>query len=171
MSESKVCTRCHITKPLDQFPWGKDRRLKAGGAYKSQCKACQNERAKKWQSENYERAVKNQKRWRADNYDRWRERNDAANQRRWAAIRAQTPAWVDQAKIDEVYAAARALREAGHDAEVDHIVALQGVDACGLHVHWNLQIVTRKQNLQKKNHSNHDAHDVPNAWDVYCTLA
>lgn len=169
MSETKRCTRCEITKPISEFPWGKDFRLKAGGAYKSQCKACMNERAKAWQSANYERAAANTKRWRKDNYDQWRERNDAANRRRWAAIKAQTPPWADLKKIEAVYAAARALREAGHDAEVDHIVALQGVDASGLHVHWNLQIVTRKQNLQKRNRSNHNAHDIPNAWDIFCT--
>lgn len=170
MSE-KECTRCHVTKPISDFPWGKDRRLVAGGSYKSQCKACANERAKTWQAKNYDRAFANQKRWREENYEQWRESNDAANKRRWDAIKAQTPPWADVTKIEEVYAAARALREAGHDAEVDHIVALQGVDACGLHVHWNLQIVTRKANLQKRNRSNHDAYDVPNAWDTYCTVA
>lgn len=171
MMESKTCTRCQQTKPTTEFPWGKDFRLKAGGAYKSQCKACANARAKSWQNANYERAVANTMRWREENYARWRKSNDASSKRRMAALKAQTPPWADLAKIEEVYAAARALREAGHDAEVDHIVALQGVDASGLHVHWNLQIVTRKQNLQKRNRSNHDAYDIVNAWERYCTLA
>lgn len=171
MSETRQCTRCQITKPLSEFPWGKDKRLLAGGAYKSQCKGCANERAKKWQSENYERAVANTMRWRSENYEQWRRSNDASTKRRMAALKAQTPAWADLAKIEEVYATARALREAGFDAEVDHIVPLQGVDASGLHVHYNLQIVTRKQNLQKRNRSNHGAHDIPNDWDTYCSIA
>jgi len=171
MSETKQCTRCQTTKPLSDFPWGKDYRLKAGGAYKAQCKACANARAKAWQQDNYDRAYENQKRWRVENYAQGRKRNDLANKRRLATIKAQTPAWADLAKIEEIYTTARLLREAGHDAEVDHIVALQGVDARGLHVHWNLQIVTRKQNLQKRNRSNPNAYDIPNAWDTFCSIA
>lgn len=171
MSETKVCTKCRTAKPIELFPWGKDPRLKAGGSYKSECKACACERAKKWQDENRERAWENSKNWRLENKDRWLGHVKRATKKRMAALAAQTPAWADLAKIEEVYAAARALREAGHDAEVDHIVALQGVDASGLHVHWNLQIVTRRQNLQKRNRSNRDAYDVIDAWDTYCTLA
>lgn len=34
--DTKTCSKCQMTKPLSAFPWGKDKRLKAGGAYKSQ---------------------------------------------------------------------------------------------------------------------------------------
>ena len=36
---------------------------------------------------------------------------------------------------------------------VDHIEPLKGVDRCGLHVPWNLQLMTRSQNSKKGNRS------------------
>lgn len=169
--QEKECTRCRVCKPVDQFPWHKDHRLLAGGRVGSHCKACQSERAKAWQASNYDRALANQRRWREENKDRINQTMARATKRYMAARKHNTPSWADHDKIEAIYTLAAQMREACHDVEVDHIIPLQGRIASGLHVHWNLQIIPRRQNRRKKNTTDPKAYDIPNAWDEYCTIA
>ena len=75
----------------------------------------------------------------------------AAAKRRALLLQA-TPKWADMKKICEVYQEARRLElEDGILRHVDHIHALRGKTFRGLHVHWNLQILTATENLQKSN--------------------
>jgi len=63
-----------------------------------------------------------------------------------------TPRWVDKKEIILIYAEARRLTKlTGIPHEVDHIHPLKGRSCCGLHVPWNLQIITRSQNRSKHN--------------------
>lgn len=71
---------------------------------------------------------------------------------RRARKNSATPPWVDRAEIKAIYAEARRLTaETGIKHEVDHIHPLKGRLACGLHVPWNLQIITRTENRKKHN--------------------
>ena len=55
-------------------------------------------------------------------------------------------------QIRSVYKKAAFLTEAtGIPHEVDHIVPVRGEGVCGLHVPWNLQILTKNQNRAKSN--------------------
>ena len=69
--------------------------------------------------------------------------------------RNATPKWTTKEQklaIRQLYLEAQRLTKlTGVRYVVDHIVPLINPDVCGLHVLWNLQIMTQEQNLQKSN--------------------
>lgn len=80
---------------------------------------------------------------------------NAANSRRRASLLQRTPVWLtkeDLQEIAEYYKLSKYLESLNNEKyHVDHIVPLQGDNVCGLHVPWNLQILTAKENLVKSN--------------------
>ena len=96
---------------------------------------------------------------------KWRQLHGADYRRKWAAEnpgkggmyaarrRARkfyaTPAWLTDADIREVELIYEVAARDGLD--VDHIVPLQGKTVCGLHVPWNLQLLTPNANKTKAN--------------------
>ncbi len=65
------------------------------------------------------------------------------------------PKWLTATQKMEIrlkYRLAVALTKAtGIKYVVDHIVPLQGKTVCGLHVSWNLQVITQAENCRKSN--------------------
>ena len=73
----------------------------------------------------------------------------SALSRRWRLEKA-TPKWADWAAIESMYEERdRVSAETGIEHHVDHIYPLAGKTVCGLHVHWNMQVIPARENIKK----------------------
>jgi hypothetical protein len=80
---------------------------------------------------------------------------NAKDAKRRAAKLQRTPKWLTKKQLKEIkiiYMVCRWLNAWKMEKfHVDHIVPLQGENSSGLHVPWNLQILTAKENFIKGN--------------------
>jgi 5-methylcytosine-specific restriction endonuclease McrA len=156
----KRCSKCQIEKPLEAF--FKKASTKSG--YQSACKICKKNYEREYyvNGGNAEKCAKRREETRE--YQRltqkeWRSKNQGVKNFHTAKYRAlkkqATPRWLtsDQLKhIKEIYRQARQLtEETGTEHQVDHIHPLNGRTSSGLHVPWNLQILTKEENEKKSN--------------------
>jgi 5-methylcytosine-specific restriction endonuclease McrA len=89
----------------------------------------------------------------------WKERNKtwvrADTKARRRKHREATPPWLSRkqkSEIRQMYQVAITLTQTtGEQYVVDHIVPLRSDVVCGLHVAWNLRVITQSENLQKSN--------------------
>jgi hypothetical protein len=102
-------------------------------------------RHQRWRVEHPEKAASYARQWQKANPGR----TSALAAKHRAAKRKATPKWLtsDQiARMAEMYDRAAAL-----GFHVDHIVPLAGKNVCGLHVPWNLQLLSPADNIRKHN--------------------
>lgn len=166
----KRCTACKAIKPEAAF--NANKAAWDGKCHK--CAACAAAALRKWREANPDGFS----RWRRENADhrsqynrKWREENkehlaqsiaawakanrdkvNALVAKRNARKKKAAVAWASQEAIRAIYAeAARMTDETGIRHEVDHYYPLQGELVCGLHCEANLQILTKEENIRKKN--------------------
>lgn len=95
--------------------------------------------------------ARHQKAWKVANPD-WVLADNKVRRRKH---RTATPPWVSPAQRIEMrrmYQMAIAMtKTTGERYVVDHIVPLRSEVVCGLHVPWNLRVITQEENLAKSN--------------------
>jgi hypothetical protein len=99
------------------------------------CVECTKEKAKQWQKAN-------------------KPKISAKVMKRHSGKLKRTPSWLNaghQFELESVYKYCGSLRSIGLDYHVDHIVPLRGESVSGLHVPWNLQVITATENISKGN--------------------
>ena len=189
---TKICSKCGIEKPLNEF---NRKRVNKDGR-RAECKLCQRKAGKRYYIENADAVNERVKAYREANPDKVREfskkwenanpqkakarflkykyanleecrardkhyrlnnldKDAAKTAKRRAAKRKRTPPWLTIEHLKEIetfYTEARELTEStGVEYHVDHIMPLNGATSCGLHVPWNLQVITAEENLKKGN--------------------
>lgn len=173
----KTCTICKETlSDTDFYP---EKRTKNG--LMARCKKCESIRSKEKTLRRKDLQYTKAKEWRDNNKDvmynlslTWRKQNpkktaayfvDYRNRnrglvnerwaRREALKRSATPSWLTEDDIwmmAEIYDLSSLRTDTtGIAWNVDHIIPLQGKTVSGLHVPWNLRIITARENRAKSN--------------------
>ena len=137
-----------------------------GAVWHAAHKETENARNRAWRKNNqlkansvsalwHEKHPERQEGYSKTNYTRHKPHFVAKCAKRRAAKLRATPPWLTKEqlrRIEDFYAEAARLQAAdGIKRHVDHIYPLQGKTVCGLHVPWNLQILTSAANLRKSN--------------------
>jgi 5-methylcytosine-specific restriction endonuclease McrA len=82
---------------------------------------------------------------RYDSSDKRKASRKTYNQRRYKQLKVATPNWANTDMIQAFY------DMTPDNMVVDHIIPLCSDSVCGLHVHYNLQYLTRQENKEKGN--------------------
>lgn len=153
--DPKVCSKCKTAKSLSSYSKRSDRPI----GVQSRCKECfkqyrvdrlalnplfidiERERGRQQSAKHKDRVRSYAKAYQQANleYFRYVTRTRDANK-----LKA-TPTWVNKTDLKQVYASCP------KEKQVDHIVPLKNPSVCGLHVPWNLQYLTKEENLKKGN--------------------
>jgi len=161
--KSGACQKCAILKATKRRKDKPERTRAATNRYAAKNINKSRQRKKLWYSRNLNKATETARQWHADNPEKvkekrkkWEKENPGKvglrRAKRRAALLNRTPEWIDHELIFLMYKACALLQEfMEKEYHVDHVLPLQGQIVSGLHVHTNLQILTKTENLSKGN--------------------
>ena len=111
--DTKRCSKCRKVKPREEF--NKCSGAKCG--LRPECKECQSKDNRRYHEANRERLLEQKRVYTIKNPDKWR----AYEAKRRAAKLQRTPAWANQAVIDDIYAEVEVIELLlGEPCHVDH---------------------------------------------------
>lgn len=171
----KYCKHCEQVLSFEYFCADKGR----WDNMSLKCKECYNayrngnyqehykQYAKDYRKNNSEKVKDYGKKYREQNREEIRERKskyqkenphkNAAKSKKYSTSKLhRTPKWLTKTHLIEIedmyWCSMESERILGYKHHVDHVVPLQGKYVSGLHVPWNLQILTQTENTQKSNY-------------------
>lgn len=164
----RICKTCNESKPLPLFS-----KLAVGKlGYRHKCLVCHNKDKQEWTEKNKEKRnlssrkyywknrdyyLEANKKWLNDNREQARSQVNARRKR----LKQATPPWLDISILIPIYKEAQKLQ-----LEVDHIVPINNPSVCGLHVPWNLQLLSHEYNLAKGNRFNESNATTGSGWNT-----
>jgi hypothetical protein len=161
LTSSSTCCSCARENHFPYYAKHKEQALASISKWQRENKDVVNSISRQYRKNNPEQTEITHKRYYENNKEtklaynkEWRAENQGIlrlyNVKRRNQILKATPIWADLSEIRKIYQQAADLQQStGIKYHVDHIIPLQGDLVCGLHVHTNLQIITRLENLAK----------------------
>lgn len=126
------------------------------------CTECQRERTNRIYETYYKEYVKKNKEKIRQTASKYQKNNkgkvNARTAARHAAKMQRTAKWLtadEKWLIQEIYElASLRTKLTGTQWHVDHVLPLRGLEVCGLHTPWNLQVIPATENIRKSNKVN-----------------